>query len=1794
MIFHKSLRRLLLLSLLPLFPILYPGSAAGDTVIWDANTGTSGPQDGAPGNWTLGGVTFWNTTTLTDVATVNNTTADIAQFGANSGIVGGNINVSTQSINGLIFDTTGTATGYTLTASAVSTLTIGTGGITMTANAQSSTVGSFSGGTTSLLGITTVGNQSWINNSTTGTLTIAGLLTPAAGTTITMGGAGNINIQATTPGGNTAAITKVGSGTLTWSSDINTTGALNINDSGTLIFNMSPSNAASDMLVINVNDTSTFHVTSTSAGLNGSTVVTVAAGATYQNDLNNETVGALVGTGKVTTANTASGTTNLNLSLTTDKTFDGTIADNGVALFAITKQNSNTVTLTGTNTYTGGTTIQRGTLALDFSATAGVGSTDNILAAAGKLTMTTGGGNGSGRLSLIGAAGETNTQTFSSTAISAGTNTIQLTSGAGGSMNVDLKAITISTGGFVTFIAPVSGAIKTSNAVGNMSANVLYVDPSGVTSFAKVVTNAGSNFIQANTGDFVYETGKTISTVTNYSSTGIMRLDNTSTGNTTQASGVTALGSVSYTDTNARTMDVGTGNTLRFAVNGGVLVDPVAGNLTIGTAVGAAGGTVTAGTAAGELSVDVMNASATVTINSVIAANGGGSTAVTKNGSGALILAAANTYAGATTINAGRVEIRNNTALGTTGSGTTVVTGAELDLSGNINIGAEALSLTGTGVSTAGALQNLSGNNTWGGTITLGGTTTISAAVGSTLTLDVASGNAISAGTNSFTIAAAGDVVINDPIAISSGSSTLTKTGAGTLFLNAGGAAWASTGTFTISAGVVRISNGAALGGTTGATTVSSGAALEITGGISSDETLNINGTGINNAGAIRSISGANTLTGVISLNGNARINADAGATLTLTNTATAAIQPDSGGNRQINLGGDGTINVSGIMRNNPTNSRVLTVVKDGNGTVNLTNTNTYTGATTVSSGTLALGAGGNLGDTKITVSAGATLLVSPGANGATNTIANATAANTLTLGGGATLSMLDNATSTLAVSSTASFVSGSTVSLNLGGAATDTDHINMGGAITSGGMLNFVVSSGTTSLTTGDYTFMTGASGLGASAFTLAANNVTVNGTTYGLFLTNSTTGAEVLTISNTVNSSAAAVAYWTGNINGSWTAQNGGTLTTNFSSDAAGTTDTYALPSVNTNVYLTANSATNLSTTLDANTSINSLTFTGTGTANTAGFTIASGGAGTNTLTLNAAAVNGSAAGTGITVLSGSGTNTISANVIVPVTQTWTAAAGATLNVSGNIATAGTAAITLTLAGAGDINLSGAITKGAAASINIASTSTGTVSLTGTSTITTLTVGTGGILDIGASTLTLSNSGGTGIRSSGASGTATINATGGGSINLSTTGGTNNWLDNGAANGTTLIINAKLTGVGYENYVGNNGTGIVILTNTANSFASMVINNGVLTTSVMGNSGSASPLGTSGTIIMSQANTSASGVLRYIGTGETTNKNISLSGSTANGIVSLDASNTAGLLKMTGTITGGTAALQTVRLIGTGNAEVAGVISNTNSTQLIAIDKQGAGTWALSGANTYTGATTVNGGALQVGVGGLGSTASGSAVSVSNATGVLAGTGTINGTLAVTLGTVKPGDNAGLGAGTLTINNNVTVANAAGLNLDISAASGNDASGLSTAITNGTVSTWASGHATDAPGAGNDLLKINGSLTLGGTGSSGSVVVVNALAPSYLGSAAVGDYFNLLDWTGALNGAFSVGSTTQGAGGVFGDLTLPTLTDGNLWDVSQFTSTGLVFVVAAPEPGRVLLLALGLVGLGLRRRRR
>ncbi len=87
-------------------------------------------------------------------------------------------------------------------------------------------------------------------------------------------------------------------------------------------------------------------------------------------------------------------------------------------------------------------------------------------------------------------------------------------------------------------------------------------------------------------------------------------------------------------------------------------------------------------------------------------------------------LSGANTYSGATSVTAGTLVATNATALGSTAGGTSVTSGATLEINGVTIAGAEAITINGAGVGSAGALTG-TGTAGYAGLVTLGSSSTI-------------------------------------------------------------------------------------------------------------------------------------------------------------------------------------------------------------------------------------------------------------------------------------------------------------------------------------------------------------------------------------------------------------------------------------------------------------------------------------------------------------------------------------------------------------------------------------------------------------------------------------------------------------------------------------------------------------------------------------------------------------------------------------------------------------------------------------------------------------------------------------------------------------------------------------------------------------------------------------------------------------------------------------------------------------------------------------------------------------
>jgi autotransporter-associated beta strand protein len=266
---------------------------------------------------------------------------------------------------------------------------------------------------------------------------------------------------------------------------------------------------------------------------------------------------------------------------------------------------------------------------------------------------------------------------------------------------------------------------------------------------------------------------------------------------------------------------------------------------------------------------------------------------------------------------------------------------AALELQGGIAV-ANSLTLNGTGVSNAGALRSISGNNTFTGAITLASTgVRINSDAG---VFSLTATNTITGSNTNLTFGGLGEIIVSG--VIGTGSGTLTKDGSGKLTLSGSNN---YTGLTTVSAGVLNVQNNTALGTTAAGVIVSAtNAALELQGGVViGAEALTLNGTGLSSAGALRNVSGNNEYGGAITLGSTGvRINSDAGVlSLTATNTVV-------GSGFGLTIGGAGDVSVAGGI-----GTAAGTLTKDGTGTLTLRGVNTYTGVTTLSGGVLMLGA---------------------------------------------------------------------------------------------------------------------------------------------------------------------------------------------------------------------------------------------------------------------------------------------------------------------------------------------------------------------------------------------------------------------------------------------------------------------------------------------------------------------------------------------------------------------------------------------------------------------------------------------------------------------------------------------------------------------------------------------------------------------------------------------------------------------------------------------------------------------
>jgi fibronectin-binding autotransporter adhesin len=720
-------------------------------------------------------------------------------------------------------------------------------------------------------------------------------------------------------------------------------------------------------------------------------------------------------------------------------------------------------------------------------------------------------------------------------------------------------------------------------------------------------------------------------------------------GGTIQAGNSNALGSGA-----GSTTTVQSGGALDFISSVGTFADDIfisgAGPAAAGALLNSStfnqtlNGTLTL---TGSSSIGATN-TGTLTINGLVSGTGFD---LTKLGTGAGVVTLthpANTYTGLTTITAGTLA---GTSIGNVGAGNTSFGNVTTAPGGTIAIGSVGngvLQVNAATASTTDRVIDLAGT-TFNGGVASSGTAPVSFTSNLTVT-----GNGI----KQFTLGGTNteDNTFSGIIPDGGAATGLDKSGSGTWVLPAG-TANTYTGTTNVTGGVLSVNNAASLGSTTGGTVQSGTSEIRLSGGIIiGAEALSLSGGGNNNLGALRNFSGDNTWGGPITLAVISRVNSDSG-TLTIANTIT-------GVNAGFVSGGAGNLTLNGAL-NLGTGAFNKS---DGTGTLTLNANSSHTGVSTISTGRLLLGPGGNFtGVTAATIAGGATLAIGQNANATTNTLGGS-----LTLSAGSALTMADGFTSTLAVTGATTFggTGSSTLNFDLGGTAAD--RINSTGiaTISAAGETISISPVGATAPTPGAYNLITGGAGsaLATNPFALSTTKVYFAGTPFTLSLANTATAVDL----NVAAFTGLDTAYWKGDLSGLWNDLSAGS---NWDTTQAGAIDAAAIPTAVTDVYINATGAANLSNTLGQDFTINSLNYTAASTASTVG-------AG-NTLTLSAAG----AGNIGINVAAGAAAHAFNANIALAQNQTWNNSSANTLTIGGGITGAGV----LTKTGTGAVALAG-----------------------------------------------------------------------------------------------------------------------------------------------------------------------------------------------------------------------------------------------------------------------------------------------------------------------------------------------------------------------------------------------------------------------------------------------------------------------------------------------------------------------
>ncbi len=432
--------------------------------------------------------------------------------------------------------------------------------------------------------------------------------------------------------------------------------------------------------------------------------------------------------------------------------------------------------------------------------------------------------------------------------------------------------------------------------------------------------------------------------------------------------------------------------------------------------------------------ITVTNATDTATINSVLAST----VAFNKMGNGTLILSGNNSSSlvgvtvniGSTgdstnAVGGGALRVTNSNALGTAtinisgGVNNTgpVLNNSRLELDGGVTLSNNITLASKKNVPEAlppaavipASILNYGGNNTLTGLIGI-------AANGNSAIIESAAGNLLIQGNivnnaNTGTVrnlvlrgASGGEVSGTMGPGTAATGVNIWKDGAGTWTISGNNSTNTTTAYTMVLNGALRLKNNNALGPSTStaAVTVNGGSytgRIELDGSSSSlniARAITLQGRSDTTNAHLANYAGTNTISGDILLtqvnstspNGPVYLIQSNTDSLTLTNIKNNSTVA---GTRMVNLQGNGVVSgvIGGGIASSPND---ISIIKGGTGTWTLSGANTYTGATTINSGTLSLGALGTIaGSPSINVNNGGVFDVS-GLSGGSYTVGSSTA----------------------------------------------------------------------------------------------------------------------------------------------------------------------------------------------------------------------------------------------------------------------------------------------------------------------------------------------------------------------------------------------------------------------------------------------------------------------------------------------------------------------------------------------------------------------------------------------------------------------------------------------------------------------------------------------------------------------------------------------------------------------------------------------------------------------------------